>query len=204
LTKGDLFVTTVKKKRLTAAVARKRIAVAKDVLKSLRLRRIRLKNGVYVNPTSDAEEKTVIAALRGAEDLGEVVGVLEKNCEVCLLGACVLSKARLFDRVSARYGSYLGGFCPGRDGTVLALRDVFDDHELNLMEAAFERGWISMIGDGRGRENAACGFAENVRARSKAALVRAVMENVIFHGGRFVPEDYGNENPKFRVQKETA
>src|SRR4051812_10887130 len=71
---------------------KKAIAIAQDVL--LRLRRhLKVVTGAYCDGYLPVSEVKVDA------DLRENLPVIEKNCEVCALGACLLSKARLYNNV---------------------------------------------------------------------------------------------------------
>src|SRR5579862_3956479 len=116
----------------------KAVLVAKDVLKRLR----------YLNVSTNIYLKGVLEkALPKNEDLKEHVAEVQKKCQVCALGACLLSKARLYDKVPlSSIGSLEGedGYwkiyagCDSSTRIFTLLKDVFDLNSLSLMETAFE------------------------------------------------------------------
>ncbi len=80
------------------------------------------------------------AVLSKAVDLQPVVDDIQHHCTVCLLGGCLLSKARIMDAVPSRVIHFAGGdrYEANHTSTVAALSDVFTPLSLGLMESAFE------------------------------------------------------------------
>lgn len=172
----------------------KAVAVALDVLKSLRS--LKLKSGSYLFDSAGSVN------LAGAEDLMVVVPDARKRCEVCLLGACLLSKAALYDavplddRLTCR-DSMTEKLFLNADGDAVyeRLRGVFGDRQCALMETAFEGYLLCYSAKATEEEvDAALAFGKAARANKIAgdtrnqAVVRAVMTNVVRNGGVFKPQ----------------
>src|ERR1043165_3171280 len=79
-----------KKKEL--APQEKAVAVAKDVIK--RLKYLNIETRHYMCGQIPSKLK-----ISEKDDLKKHVAKVEKYCKVCALGACIISKARLFDEV---------------------------------------------------------------------------------------------------------
>ena len=155
--------TAKAKKKLTKAEMR--VAIAEDVLKQLRAGKITLAH-VYLRNKQDYRPLTPL--LRNAHDLQEVVDKITKTCKVCQLGACLLSKARLFNKVPIdKLTSYNRESVFGTE-VYEALSDVFSDSQLNKIENAFE--------DQR-----------EYSQESDKTAVEATMENIVRNRGTFKP-----------------
>lgn len=75
----------------------------------------------------------------GQTDLKSIVPELRAHCEVCQLGALVLSKAELFDQVPiTRFVTASIGLSVSRTTCIVSLEDIFDPVTLLLLENAFE------------------------------------------------------------------
>lgn len=183
----------------------KAVAVAKDVLKHLK--RYHIEAGDYIQRLGrrnlpSAEVTTAPAVKARAERL-------RRDCTVCLLGACFLAFARLFDGPRAKKflnvedvadfeespvyvsDAYKSEAVARRKMMLSTLRDAdaFTQRDLDAMEVAFERD-TDLIGndlawDSERRCDAALAFTEGVD--NKVERVRLIMQNVIDNGGRFVP-----------------
>lgn len=166
----------------------KAVAVAKDVLKHVQT--YRWIRGTYLAGTWYGG-----TPLTG--DLQNHVEEVEKKCTMCLLGACLVSKARLFDDVSIdkMYKKYYvndkldyGVINPDRETIGPLLQDIFSLLELAKIESAFERRPL-----GAGCESTSethemlLGAAVfGMRIPDNVGRVTAVMENIIANNGTFV------------------
>lgn len=168
----------------------KAVAVAKDVLKHVQT--YHWSRGIYLSGTW----------WRGTPwtgDLRDHIKEVEDTCAMCLLGACLVSKARLFDDVAVNrlYNAYFvdskldyAFVNPSREVIGSLLRDIFSPLELAKIESAFERrvmdydygGDIPVDTHALLLGAAAFGrmFVDN------ADRVTAVMENIIANDGTFV------------------
>jgi hypothetical protein len=169
------------------------VAVAQEVLAQLDTYRLGPKTYFrYEGYDPAAPQQTTSSFLNSLTpgDLQDHADTIKQNCQVCLLGACLLAKATLFDRLPTTC-LLKDNRGPFREAIVSALEDIFDPETIDLMELAFERtDWIPGMkcidDDNHQRRVAASQFG---RATSdNVARVRAVMENVIAHSGVFRPE----------------
>jgi hypothetical protein len=159
-------------------VNEKAVAVAIDVLKRLHYGKLNVKFGHYFLWKDDFRFSTHCKT-----DLQSIVDKVEKKCEVCLLGACLLSKARLYDEVT--FGDIQHG--SGSSEIKDKLSDVFSRQQSGLMEAAFEScsGLAIATGVDYVEANRATVFGDH--CKTKVARIKAVMRNVIKNGGVFIP-----------------
>jgi hypothetical protein len=172
-------------------MAEKALAVAKDVLSHLN--EYQLITGRYVVGTIDS---TKIVA---ETDLRSLVDTVQKECCVCALGACFLSKARLFDKVPANEilrpydWSTVASIDVRRPLIEKHLSDVFSPTQLNMIESAFEMRvrYHDMISeDEHARLRVASAFGQRFVGDKKARVI-AVMQNIIDNGGTFVVDPVG-------------
>jgi hypothetical protein len=111
------------KKKLTRWIRDRRVAICRDVLAQIKLEKINVTQGEYliseIATGVDFDEKG---------DLCQVVDHLE-NCSVCARGALMLSKARLYDRVSLRniYDAAENELSANSCEVYEALKDEFGD-----------------------------------------------------------------------------
>lgn len=114
----------------------KAIAIANDVLDRIDHRRIR--RGTY----GSGEMKIKGAKFNKDTQLQELVPDLEKFCDTCLLGTCLLSKAKLYDELT------LGQFVPQSDFVFCTEMDPIADISLNLSiwHEAMEIGLAEILG----------------------------------------------------------
>lgn len=155
----------------------KAVVVAKDVLKHLNA--MAIKDGHYFQLVTDETE-----ILYREGDLQEHVEEVQAHCTVCLLGACVLSKARIYDTVSMETFREMEICCSDSDVRE-TLADIFDIDTINCMEAAFEVDRFNwMRATDHKLIEAAMNFGSQFQTRKEC--VRAVMENIIANNGKFI------------------
>jgi hypothetical protein len=153
------------------------VAVAKDVLANIR--NYRFHKGSYLNGLLTLDQE---------DDAKEYIDNLVANCEVCLLGACVLSMIRLYDGIQVGHFLYADGMAHLTRGQVYRmLSSVFDQDDMDLMEAVFECDPVIDSMDDVDKSlmlQSAAGFGR--RFSNKIDRVQAVMENIIEHNGEFI------------------
>jgi hypothetical protein len=133
--------------KLTKAVRAKRVAVMEDILVRLAARKLHLKRGSYMarSDRKFATSKRAEREIAPEDQLQECVDDIEKACDVCLMGAVLLSYIRLYNKVTAEavtgddLDSYeLWELSTGYDEIRQVLRDVFTPADLGVIEAVFE------------------------------------------------------------------
>ncbi len=156
------------------------IAVAQDVLEHLD--ELELVQGHHIR--MQYPHRIEDFQSEGCDDLRGCVDVVQHHCDVCLKGAAVLSKARIYDGVPMSTFQRIASGCYAncvRD----VLLDVFDGTTLDLMEIAFEGHVLWYIDPAPANYRQAIDFGH--RYYDNKERVRAVMENVIANGGVFIP-----------------
>lgn len=157
------------------------VAVAKDVLKHVQT--YHWCRGVYLSGSWRG-----VGPLTG--DLQDNVSTVERLCSMCLLGACLVSKARLFNAVPMfnLCGGSSYSISVNRDDIDPLLQDVFSPLELSTIESAFERHpmgmWRAQTPSDRDLLRSAAIFG--MRYVNDDDRVVAVMENIIANDGVFV------------------
>lgn len=155
-----------------------RVTVAKDALSWLRVGALTARSGIYVMPARDDVSR--IDILNGVADKKrtQIRDVVFGPCEVCVVGALLVASVVRFDS------------CTVDDFIELHPKSLlgrwFDDDQVNLMEYAFE--WHSPSGYGQ----QASGYGQQARAfgmrfHRAGERLEAILQNVIDHGGDFVP-----------------
>lgn len=181
-------MTPQTKSKLTKKIREQRVAIAKDVLKQLDAQRIQLERRRYLSGVLLNYD----ASSRGTDLQAYVDGLL--NCRVCLLGACLLSKARLFNAVPVELVASFPTF--GRDkgplGLAIAgedihenLSSIFDSRTLTLMESAFECRDMADSEDDYSDDPEIQAAIDFGNAREPETCVRDVMQNIIDNNGEF-------------------
>lgn len=148
------------------------VEVAEDVLKQLNKR----KNGYLASGMGYLQTKYDLTSAEGSLQ-DHLDGIQEGGCEVCALGALLLSKARLYDDVPISNDGICITDC------LNGLTTVFSQRQLNLIEAAYEGGRLDY--DNSSLERSAVAFGEKYRDRK--ARMRAIMQNIVENQGKFVP-----------------
>jgi len=161
-----------------------RIAVAKDVLKSLPM--LNVEQGTYL-------EGDVPDALL-AKDSKTVAAALKKNCTVCALGACFVSlvaidnkfKFSFADRKCTDYG---GNVDDNGNDMFARLRKLFSPVQLALIESAFE---CRSMGDDCALDYDAVNWLElaimfGKEVEDDTNRLRAIMNNIVANKGLFIP-----------------
>ncbi len=126
-------MTNVKKAEL-------RVAVAKDVLKSLKLSEMEASRGSFVQSKFDVRNMIV------DNDSKKTAQELKKVCNVCALGACLLSTVALTNEFNFDERLYSSGIIDLSGPVVFKrLNQIFPKEQLYLIENAFEfgNGWLS-------------------------------------------------------------
>lgn len=191
------MVTSYKQKPMTKQ--ERAVAVAKDVLKHLRY--LKLQDRVYIE--GKLNKKFSIY-----DDLKQHVTQVEKNCRVCMKGALLLSKARLFNDVLM--GEIVDKLSFERisassNEIVRSLDDTFDKKTINLAEVAFERDFLGILY----LQEAKNAITFSCKYKTRRQVVEAVMKNIIKNKGNFIPpnlkwkEEYFRKEYNYRVKIQT-
>lgn len=163
---------------------KKALAVAKDILTNIDL--VDVSRGCYFLLKSIVSNKAV------NQDLQDSLPLVENNCKVCALGACLISKARVLDNVPGdkvfRNGacgaySYIWG-----QKLVELLKDVFTRNQCVLIETAFEGQpiWRYTKVSEKAIQRARDFYLKYNTVTAKNRLI-AIMKNVRKHKGWFTP-----------------
>lgn len=184
----------------------KALAIAQDVLVRLDAELLETSHNYYLSVRDASEGRRNRLQHFMEVDLGsrDLLKLVEESCRVCVLGACLLSKARLFSDVGV-LGKYLYSQLPifkddVQENLVHELEGIFSIEQLHMIELAFEGrsvGTAVHLG-----ELASPGITEEERRRaidfcdefnstddlsSTDGAVRKIMENIISNGGVFIP-----------------
>lgn len=194
---------------MTMSKKAQRIAIAKDVIKQIRLKTIVPRCGAYVR-ISDFDAEAMVA---GADVKTLLVDKKLRNCRACALGSALLSKVRLFDKVKLgdEYPDRVEGPDPifkihhnfrgvdliTADRSDSELEPIFGGKQLDMIESAFEGSDVQASSGGVGitinEYQRAIVF--NQRYQDDAQRLTAIMRNIVRHDGTFVP-------PKLSRQRE--
>ncbi len=179
--------------------AGKRVMVAKDVIRSLQLKKLIATMGTYGSYNNNypytkqgepaknfTKLKTVMA--KDTEELGDVLKRQLRRCEACAVGSLFVSTVLRADKlgVEKAYGcSYSGstqriGNSPNVDTLKAYLLGFFTQGQLNLIEIAFE-GW-DIEEDEPGPAKA---FGEKYKTPHSRMI--AIMRNIVKNKGEFRP-----------------
>lgn len=164
-------------------------AIARDILDQIRRPddvRPRFKTGSYI-----AGVMPRLDTLDGV-DLRDHADAVQAHCTVCMLGAALISKARLFDRVPLNGVASLCSWDDvtrigaGRRTTTDHLADAIEPATMDAMEAAFEADVDPVYGHGDVTDDVrgAAMFGRQWDDPTRRAV--AILENVVAHGGRLV------------------
>jgi hypothetical protein len=186
---------------------KKAVAVAKDVLAQLKLKKIKFKiDSGYLRG------EIPLAELDKEKGLQEQIDVVQKNCEVCALGGCFLSYVRLYNHVE--FDTVVGekdefnmetreyapvGYRADLDDDVLLekLADLFTPVQMGLIELAFEcpserdrDSWLNYQFTSKLKDSVGLGDYDNVPpAKERTAKKWDVIHNTLAFGRRFKKAD---------------
>lgn len=172
--------------------AQKRIAVAKDVLRQLKLKFYTARKGNYfelglLHESIEKAPKELQEALKTVKKKGAV-------CEVCALGGCFASMVNLgnsFTTKKAFGGNSIDEFDTNIDDSVFRgfIRKVFSKKQIVLIECAFEKASFPAsfenISEHTDEIEQAISFGE--RHKGDEERMVAIMENIIKNKGEFKP-----------------
>ena len=163
------------------------VNVARDVLANLdkECHPYTPRLGIYVN--SYVLDRFYNQELQTVLDEFQNIG---SECKVCALGAILLSKARLYDKIPINYKDT--NYYVFREWLIGGLLDVFDREQLDLIEIAFEvsdyvvRSFVSYPTPDEALIHKAVQFGDNYPYHPTDRM-RAIMNNIIDNNGHFVP-----------------
>lgn len=162
--------------------------IAKDVLAQLDAKRFKPKTGAFVRMTfrKEPDGETQICKIIGD-------GAPPVNCQACALGAMMMAEIRHTNAIKVNAcDDGEGGVYIDRGHEGDRLDSYFSKSQLRLIEIAFERG------GGYYRESSIFGTSTVFTKTDKRAQVlfskassankrmRAIMENIVANGGKFV------------------
>lgn len=205
----------VKQSKNRKTKAQMRVAIAKDVLKHIATRKIRVESGSYL----ELERNQLRAIEQSANDdpTSTSTAVL-KNCSVCAIGAMFVTAFNVHDGLTNNelLSTAVGGWRLGQfeRGMLEYLSQWFTVKQLRLMEAAFETAGVNgssltttqyikarrfqvaeaskMTKSERLALDDRLGVYKSRRTlaierRAERKLLEAIMQNVIEHDGTFKP-----------------
>lgn len=147
-----------------------RVAIAKDVIKQLRLKTLKAEHGTYLNLDKAAE-------VNGDAQLCDVID--GQKCEVCALGGMMIASVLLANELKVSEvwwgGDRLYGI--GGEACLSYLSRFFPYEQLKEIEAAFE-GWTEA------EHRRVKQFRPKLHGATKR--LTAVMKNIIANNGTFV------------------
>ena len=166
----------------------KRVAIAKDVLGQLKLKKIVAERGVYVDiPLLDNEEGKQLQSL-----------LKKKQCNCCALGSCFVSLVRKENKFIIKHkhirNSIKNGYI-GKEDFRSRLKKYFTQLQLDLIESAFEGNVNHTDGDTTSDKfSYAHKFHDKFRTIDKSMTKQqqndclvAIMKNIIANKGTFNP-----------------
>lgn len=183
---------------------KQRVEVAKDVLKQLRYKRIKVTPGEYVSvPMPESEVPALMDLGKNKREKSKNLAkklFARKDCQVCARGAMFLSGIGLFNKleISSSTGERVGwNKFVLKDETLDWTRDNFGNEQAALIENAFEgRNITTDYGEAGvdGYDFGADGFTITYRGPAvdffnkypdPVDRLRAIMKNIIKNEGVF-------------------
>lgn len=189
-----------------AAGARKKaVAIARDVIAQLRMKKLRAEMGSYIDIDLKDDAGCSIS-LDNEESFRKTYQQSSGHCTVCAIGAAFVSYVNRYNRVTNSDIVYIDD-----DEMIDYLGDAFSAAELRFMERIFENEWVNgdsewveenfdviyeeIAGDFEGKDEAfeafdrRCGDYHKKYMRGKGGgpdkLLRAIMLNVVRNNGIF-------------------
>lgn len=159
----------------------KAVAIAKDVLKQIKAKKIKTTAFDYV--VSGYEDCWAENTYEG--NAQKHINEITSTCHVCALGACMLSYIRKFDGVDMSDITRLGEEINiDRDYIVSKLKTAFSLRQLDLIELAFQYE-DDIFDDMPKDEREALEFVEGVYDETERLTL--IMKNIIKNKGVFKP-----------------
>lgn len=159
--------------------AKKRVAIAKDVIAQLQTKKFKAEQGVYVRLDKELTEREL------KKDASEIL-TAAKECTVCGIGGLFVSAVCKADKLPVQEA--LDAYDYSRSETNFDgekayeyLEQFFDEQTLRNIETAFEQR------DDFGGEWGADEFAEEVEDDDDR--LRLIMENIVVNKGKFKVEN---------------
>lgn len=156
---------------------KQRVAVAVDVLQQLAAKKYIAEGGFYIIPAGKCSG-SILPKKKALEDVVNS----SPTCYVCVLGATLASRARLYNSV------FVGGRNQSLFNEAQALRfTTFGKHQENLMEVAFEGGLPIQDKDQSLLTEDEMRTCEQFYTtyEDDHSRLRAIMVNIIENGGEF-------------------
>lgn len=160
---------------LTAS--QKRVAIAKDVLKQIKLGVFRAKTQSYIDFNGyNSMPDTSISLQKVIEDR-------KIECKVCAKGALFCSLVVFKNKIDIR-----GAYWLTEGDIVSRFKGIFSEHQLDMIENAFERKMINTHGNERKNEQLrkSVNFG-NTHGESDEETLIAIMKNIVKNSGEFKP-----------------
>ena len=161
---------------------KKRVAIAKDVLKQLELGQIKASTGAYFAPV-DGDFYVRRGMLDPQIELGAFLE--QEECQACAIGSVFIAATKKADECR------LSGFVASRASMTSYLSQWFTNVQLTLMECAFEcsdmfarKGGLEAFDS---RVRAAVAFGNGFDYADDTGRLKAIMENIIANSGEFRP-----------------
>jgi len=168
--------------------ATRRMKMAEDIIKTLALaktKRFQPMRGAYcLFNIEEADEGGFTG--KGNTQLRDLLPKFEKHCEACAMGALLLSHVRLVNHLTVKEADnrFDGNYINIQDEKIIkVLGGSFSGNDLRVIEAAFE-------GRNTGYHHLPDEAEENchrwlVLIPDATKRLRAIMKNIIKHGGEF-------------------
>lgn len=176
----------VRKKKITKVPltkAQRAVAVAKDIIKQLKLEKLNLAHA-YCEGTFDTP-------LSPDADAQKHIGTIQKVCRVCAIGAAFLSHIRLYDDMriadlqlplyegaELNHPNYIG---VEREQIVRKLRGTFTARQLDMIEDAYETSYCGL------RDAHTKSEKFGVQFGTSNEKLTAICKNIIKNDGVFKP-----------------
>lgn len=167
-----------------------RIAIAKDILKQLNA----AESPYQFDFGSGYITGVLPKHIEYGTQLQDVADTVQRHCTVCALGACLISKARLFNAMPAhsilRSRHESREYCAITEQVRKQLGDIFDDRSLDVIESAFEQSDMSYGVDPDDAHELMLDHAVNFGDEypDHGERARAIFANLIANDGEFRPD----------------
>lgn len=149
---------------------KKKVAIAKDVLLQLSIKKYWADPGNYLGVETDVNYN---------EDPQACLADKSTTCSVCAIGALFISKVRIGNQFGGSIQEAIDG-----NKMVRHLRGIFSENELRYMEFAFEGNVQGGASFNEKESEKAIAFCDKYNDSTKR--LKAIMENIIKNKGKFV------------------